>query len=101
MGKGGCSFGSFFLRQENEHNLLLLFEKKRIFHHPSHIIHHPPSPLGETERGSLPPKQGDRGGLLFFRLEEPGFFFLKVLISVRIGPADVRQMVEVYFRPAA
>ena len=90
MGKGGCSFGSFFLRQENEHNLLLLFEKKRIFHHPSHIIHHPPSPLGETERG-----------LLFFRLEEPGFFFLKVLISVRIGPADVRQMVEVYFRLAA
>jgi hypothetical protein len=80
---------------------LLLFEKKRIFHHPSHIIHHPPSPLGETERGSPPPKQGDRGGLLFFRLEEPGFFFLKVLISVRIGPADVRQMVEVYFRPAA
>ena len=38
---------------------------------------------------------------LFFRFEEPGFFFLKVLISVRIGPADVRQMVEVYFRPAA
>ena len=29
------------------------------------------------------------------------FFFLKVLISVRIGPADVRQLVEVYFRPAA
>ena len=38
---------------------------------------------------------------MFFRLEEPGFFFLKVLISVRIGPADVRQLVEVYFRPAA
>ena len=35
MGKGGCSFGSFFLRQENEHNLLLLFEKKRIFHQTS------------------------------------------------------------------
>ena len=47
MGKGGCSFGSFFLRQENEHNLLLLFEKKRIFHLPSaisHLFEHPPSP---------------------------------------------------------
>ena len=38
---------------------------------------------------------------LFFRFEEPVFFFLKVWISVRIGPADVRQLVEVYFRPAA
>ena len=35
-----------------------------------------------------------------FWFEEPGFFFLKVLISVRIGPADVRQLVEVYFQPA-
>ena len=95
MGKGGCSFGSFLLREENEHNLLLLFEKKRIFHLLSAISHHPSHII------PLPPKQGDRGGLLFFRLEEPVFFFLKVLISVRIGPADVRQLVEVYFRPAA
>jgi hypothetical protein len=41
MGKGGCSFGSFFLRQENEHNLLLLFEKKRIFHLPTAISPYP------------------------------------------------------------
>ena len=58
--KGGCSFGSFFLRQENEHN-----------HLTSYIIHYEPyhpSPLGETERSLtfLPPKQGDRGGLSSF-----------------------------------
>ena len=32
---------------------------------------------------------------------EAGFFFLKVWISVRIGSDGGRQMVEVYFRPAA
>ena len=32
---------------------------------------------------------------------EAGFCFLKVWISVRIGSDGGRQMVEVYFRPAA
>ena len=32
---------------------------------------------------------------------EAGFCFLKVWISVRIGADGGRQMVEVYFRPAA
>jgi hypothetical protein len=78
------------------------FSKRRessIIHHTSSII--PLLPSGRPRGGHLPLNRGTEGGLLFFRLEEPGFFFLKVLISVRIGPADVRQMVEVYFRPAA
>ena len=47
--------------------------------------------------------KGDEGwwmrGEWFF--SEAGFCFLKVWISVRIGSDGGRQMVEVYFRPAA
>ena len=48
--------------------------------HSSFLIPHSSSFILQPSFGPspsslpLPPKQGDRGGLLFFRLEEPGFF---------------------------
>jgi hypothetical protein len=70
---------------------------------------HPPLPIlslyGEAQTQNCRNRQffvrfgiaGRRDG--FF--SEAGFFFLKVWISVRIGSDGGRQMVEVYFRPAA
>ena len=64
LGGGGCFFGSFFLRQRNEHILLFLFEKETPAHknNKSHKAH--------TNKGTDRPMSSDafllRSTIMFF-----------------------------------
>jgi hypothetical protein len=85
--------------------LFLRKEKPRLFEPEKQET--PSVPLLRGRRPPLSLPGGRRMRDISFKVQgewffsEAGFFFLKVWISVRIGSDGGRQMVEVYFRPAA